>query len=153
MSQWLDTESKKHVWVIAAERVEDWPSRRPWRSKGFALLFVAERVFDVGPLAKRALKQGLAFVCVWGPGCVIAEETFDEAIVGDGTHKETEDDVVLTTSHADESLEEALEFFLDVMSPSKALVAKCEAHVVFALGAGLGERIERALEHRYAVKE
>ncbi len=153
MTQWLDTQSKKHVWVIAAERIADWPTKRPWRSKGLGLLFVADHVFDVAPLAKRALRQGLAFVCVWGPGCVIAEETFDEAIVGDGTRKETEDDVVLTTSHADESLEEAVEFFLDTMSPSKARVAGCDARVVFVLGAGLHERVERALEHRRAVRE
>ena len=154
MSEWLDTQSKRRVWVLAPERIEDWPAKKtPWSSKRFGLFFAADHVFDAAPLAKRALAQGLAFVCVWGPGCVIAEDTFDEVIVGDGTHKETDDDVVLTTSHADESLEEALEFFLDVMTPSKALVPGCDARVVFALGDGVGERVDRALQHRKAVRK
>jgi hypothetical protein len=152
MGAWRDTKSGRRVWVVDAARVDDWPEPPPWESAGFALLFAAEHVVDVAALAERAVARGLAFACAWGPGCVMIEDAFDEAIVAHD-REESADDVRLTTSHADESLEEALEFFLDAATPSVARRETCGAWVVFPIGAALRARVERALKRRGAQQE
>lgn len=149
MSHWRDGRTEREVWVLEAESARDWPAHPPWSSAGFCLLFAAEHVVDVTRLAQAALDQGLAFACSWGPGCEMIEETFDEVIVSRGGD-ETEDDVVLTTSHAGETLEEAIEFFLDVATPASAREPSCGAWTIFPLGAACRARVERALRRRGA---
>jgi hypothetical protein len=148
MGRWLDPKSGREVWVVDAERAGDWPGVTPWSSKKFVLLFAAEHVVEIAALARRALEQGMVVAAAWGPGCSMMEDAFDEAIVSLQPH-ETEHNVVITTSHADESLEEALEYFLDV-SPARDHEADCGAWVIFPLGEGLRGRFERALRRRGA---
>jgi hypothetical protein len=147
---WLDAKSERHVWVIDATSVADWPAEPPWTCSSFGLLFAAEHVVDVEQLAELALAQGLAIACAWGPGCSMIEDDFDDVIVGHETDATTDANVVLTTSHADESLGEALDFFLDAALPARAKVARCDAWVVFALGSSNQRRVERALQARGA---
>lgn len=151
MSRWRDPRTGREVWLLHADSARDWPAQPPWTCDGFCLLFAAEHVVDVSRLARAAIDGGLAFACAWGPGCAMIEEAFDEAIVSDG-REETSDDVIMTTSHVDESLDEALEFFLDVVTPAPARVATCGAWVVFPIGAALRGRVERALARRGATR-
>jgi hypothetical protein len=150
--RWRDPHSGRDVWLCPAASVEEWPREPPWSSAGFGLLVAADHAVDAKAIAKDAVARGVAFVCTWGPGCAIVEEAFDEAIVSSG-REETKDDVVLTTSHAEESLEEVLEFFLDAATPSRDRVEACGAWLVFAVGEGLGERFERALRRRGAKRD
>jgi hypothetical protein len=151
LSRWSDAKSSRDVWVVAAESTRDWPEPRPWPSATFGLLVVAEHVVDVEPLARRALAQGLVFASTWGPGCELIEEELDDVIAAEHP-RETPDDVVLTTSHPDESLEETIEFFLEVAYTAPAYTASCAAWVVFAIGPLCLERVERALERRGAAR-
>jgi hypothetical protein len=150
MSQWRDLKSGRDVWVLDAESARDWPAQTPWTCAGFGLLFAADHVIDVTRLGQTALAQGLAFAASWGSGCSLMEESFDEIIVGFG-REETRDDVVLTTSHDGESLDEAIEFFLEAATASPARAPSCNAWVIFPLGAELRTRVERALRRRGAV--
>lgn len=152
MSAWIDPTSGKHVWVVGAESCDDWPDPPPWSSAGFGLLLAAERFVDAAPLAERAVAQGLAFASAWGPACTMVEDVFDETIVDTG-NDESADDVVLTTSHPDESLEETLEFFLDAATAAPGRAAACDTWVIFALGPSLLRRVERALQKRGATRE
>jgi hypothetical protein len=149
MSHWVDQRSRRDVWVVAAQSARDWPAVLPWASAKLGLLVLTEHVVDAGPLARLALERGLVFASAWGPGCELIEETFDE-IIALTRPQETPGDAVLTTSHADESLEETLEFFLEVATPARAHVAGCEAWVVFAIGTRCREHVERALVRRGA---
>ena len=152
MSAWQDPNSGKRVWVMGAESCDDWPETPPWKSAGFGLLFAADRYVAAAPLAERAVPQGLAFASAWGPACTMIEDVFDETIVHTGKD-ETADDAVMTTSHPDESLEEALEFFLDAAIAAPARATTCTTWVVFALGPSLLRKVERALQKRGATRE
>ncbi len=149
MSRWLDRRTGREVWILDAERAADWPAEAPWSSKKFGLLFAARHVVEIGAMARRALDQGMAFAAAWGPGCAMMEDAFDEAIVAQRPD-ETEHDAVFTTSHADESLEEALDFFLEI-DPARDHVPECGAWVILPLGTELRERFTRALARRGAV--
>jgi hypothetical protein len=112
-------------------------------------LVLTEHVVDAAPFAKKAVARGVAVVCAWGPGCTMIEEMFDDAIV-DANPNETEKNVVLTTSHEGESLEEAMEFFLDVILPAKDRADQCRAWCIAAFGEDLHKRVTRAMERREA---
>lgn len=150
LSHWLDPKSRREVWVIAGDRTRDWPAAVPWPSATFGLLVLTEHVVDVDPLARPALAQGLVFASAWGPGCELIEEAFDEIIARDRPD-ETSRDAVLTASHPDESLEETLEFFLEIATTAPAYDATCGAWVVFAMGPCV-ERVELALQRRRATR-
>lgn len=149
MDRWEDVESGRDVFVITLANAEEWPDATPWSCEGFGLLVLTERVVDVVPLATRAVARGVAVVCSWGPGCSMIEDAFDDAIV-DAHPNETENDVVLTTSHEGESLEEAIEFFLDVILPAKDRAPSCRAWCIVAFGEDLQKRVTRAMERRGA---
>src|SRR5882672_10878830 len=114
MTLWFDTSSNRRVCVLHAHGSSDWPATPSWDGEYFALFVATDRDLDIGSIPARALEQGLAAVAVWGAGCQDVETAFDEAIVGDGSKVEAIENVILTTSHAEESLREALDFFLDV---------------------------------------
>lgn len=137
------------MFLVAADTVDDWPLTPPWASAAFGLLIASDQEIDAGTVAERAIAQGLALVAAWGPRCDQVEDVFDEVIVGDGTRSETQETVIITTSHPTYSLSEALEYFLDTSWPASAYVESCQAWVVFAIG-GVGAKLERSLHDRGA---
>jgi hypothetical protein len=159
VQRWDDPHSGRKVWLLeaggdGAAQAKRWPAKLPWTCEGFGLLVIADHVVDVTALAHDAVAAGAAFVSAWGPGCALLEDVFDEAIVSSG-HPETRHDVVLTTSHAEESLGEALDFFLDDASPSRDRVAGCDAWCIFVVAqtGELGARVARTLERRGATRK
>jgi hypothetical protein len=67
------------------------------------------------------LDRGAVYVLAWGQGCERVEEIFDEAIV----HRDLEgvEPVIMTTSHTEDSIMEALEFATTVAIPAKGYEA------------------------------
>jgi hypothetical protein len=151
VERWHDTESDRDVWVVELGSVDDWPAKTPWACAGFGLLVAAERVIDVAPLAETAVDQGVAVVCTWGPGCSMIEDMFDEAIVAKNPN-ETDKDVIITTSHADESLEEAIEFFLAI-DAAEDHQKGCKAWCIAAFGPELHAAVTRAMKRRGAKRQ
>lgn len=146
MTRWFDSSSNRRVCVVHAHGSSDWPATPPWNSECFALFVATDRDLDIGSIPARALEQGLATVAAWGAGCQDLETAFDEAIVGDGSRVETVENVILTTSHAKQSLREALEFFLDVLFPATGYEERCRAWVIFAIGSAAHDVEELLLE-------
>ena len=68
-------------------------------------------VEDIGRIAEIYLKQGVRYVCAWGPDCERVHDIFDETYVGDGSEPYKFD--LMTTWHANDSFGEALWFFLN----------------------------------------
>jgi hypothetical protein len=149
MTSWLDTSSNRRVCVLRAHTSGDWPAAPAWNSEYFALFVATDRHLDIGSIPAQALEQGLAAVAAWGVGCQDVETAFDEAIVGDGSKVETIDNVILTTSHAEESLREALESFLDLFFPATDYKERCRAWVIFAIGT-VAHDVEKLLLERGA---
>jgi hypothetical protein len=61
---------------------------------------------ELDGLVEKFLADGVAFVGVVGEDCSRVEDVIDELVVGDGSKER----FLLTSSHPDESVEEALEF-------------------------------------------
>ncbi len=97
-----------------------WPTDLPLDGQRFSLFIViddrdvAEDGFAAWNIfADLAIKQGLAYFSAWGPDCERLHDMMDEALIErkvDGAPGPT---FTMTTWHADESIEDALEFFRD----------------------------------------
>jgi hypothetical protein len=62
---------------------------------------------DMAEVAERLVEDGVAFVAAVGPDCEVVEEIVDETAVGDGS---TDHPFILTSSHPNETLQEAIAF-------------------------------------------
>ncbi|MCB9870138.1 MAG: hypothetical protein H6837_09795 [Planctomycetes bacterium] len=92
-----------------------------------------ESVETVSHIAEQVLASGCVYLCAWGPGCERVHDIFDEILVGKDPDP-ADDSVVMTTWHADESLEDALWFFLRSTSPDERYEDSCRSSVVIVLG-------------------
>ncbi|WP_222611471.1 hypothetical protein [Undibacterium sp. CY21W] len=62
---------------------------------------------ELDSMVEQFLADGVAFVGVVGEDCSRVEDIIDELIVGDGTD---DNRYILTSSHAGETIDDALEF-------------------------------------------
>lgn len=72
----------------------------------------------LGAFVEACLRDQVALIAVWGPGCVEGEKQIDALVVGDGADDSR---FVVTTSHPDESLEDVVEFASNWQDPRPGL--------------------------------
>jgi hypothetical protein len=89
----------------------------------FILLLAVDATREASPqlvaAAERLLSRGARYVCVWGPDCERLHDCFDEA-AAIAFSEPTGDDVIMTTWHADERLDQAIWFALNSAFPTPA---------------------------------
>jgi hypothetical protein len=124
-----------HVFLLELESWSDWPATLSLPSRHFRLLTVGDagRVGgeELSRFADAALGAGCVYLCAWGPGCMRVHDTFDyqDLELPQGA-------TVMTTSHAHESLEDAIEFLLISAWPDKAFAETCRAALIAVVGDG-----------------
>jgi hypothetical protein len=96
-------------------------------------------------LARTLLDQGCVYACAWGPESARVETAFDVvAVQAELEGRPYVDDVVMTTSHADESLDSALWFSLFAAFPpdleARAVVAIADDEWYEQIGRRLADR-------------
>jgi hypothetical protein len=110
-------EDRAIVQALYVQSLEAWPLQANIGTSRFGLFLAcdAEGVPDdvIYSAALHALASGAVYVVAWGPGCERVHDTFDDAAVMLALDDPTRP-TILTTWHADESLEEALWFFVDI---------------------------------------
>jgi hypothetical protein len=120
-----------------------WPSSLEIPSKRFRLLVVGDTSKlskqAVSDFASAALERGMVYCCAWGEGCERFHDIVDEVIVQDdlGPRRfcgSDPDDVIMTTSHADEPLEEALFYIAALAAPTKGFQTDSDFRVVVCVG-------------------
>jgi hypothetical protein len=79
--------------------------------------------------ARTIVTQGLATASIWGPDCERVHDKVDEAVILAGQNEDPES-VMLMTWHDRETLEEALEFFLETLEPTKDLAFSSGSRLV-----------------------
>ena len=84
---------------------------------------------DLQLFAHNLIEQGVAYVCAWGPGCRKMEVAVDHA-----DHVETiEQPVILTTSHENKAIDEALWYLFWCAYPDKAYIEECRSALVIVV--------------------
>jgi hypothetical protein len=134
-------ESKKKFAVVEVGELQ-WPATLEVPSRRFRL-HVAADVRDanrqaISDFAFSALTRGMVYFCSWGPGCERFHDIVDEVILGDDIGEQrfagpSSSDVIMTTSHAKESLEEAIDFFLTCAVPTDGFAADSEFRLLICV--------------------
>jgi hypothetical protein len=83
---------------------------------------------------KWLINQGASYVCAWGMRCQDMEDAVDQAAVEIEIESGAERPVVMTTSHPDDSLDEALEFLSKSAWPDEDYLSKTSSTVAIAIG-------------------
>ena len=134
-------ELDKKFAVIEVSNLE-WPTTLEVPSKRFRLLVAADvksvNTLVISDFALAALKRGMVYFCSWGPGCERFHDIVDGVVVGDdGTGQEfsgpNRSDVVMTTWHDDETLEEALDFFATCAVPTDGFTPDSDFRLVISV--------------------
>jgi hypothetical protein len=112
-------------------------------TRHFAALLAADATgVDAAVLAdfaRRLLRAGCVYFCVWGPDCERVHDIFDEECF------EVEP-VIMTTWHEEESLDEALWFFVSCAYPDDGYRNTSRSALVISIGKpGWHEQICRRL--------
>jgi hypothetical protein len=106
---------ERFFYLCPADSIEDLGQKIGNGSVNFALFLAmnANGIADGNVVqgARKLLSEGLASLCAWGPDCERVHDLFDVA-AHDVNSKLSGDDVVMTTWHSDEAMEEALWYFV-----------------------------------------
>ena len=112
-----DQTTGKHFYALHLDSLDQWPATLARVAPSFGLLLACDA--DQVPTAviasavDKALASGAGYVVAWGPGCEEVHDTFDEAHVLMKLER-PHLPVLITTWHADDSLDEALWYFVEV---------------------------------------
>ena len=142
MKQFPSPEGQRARLAGAAPHPVDLPTLLQDLRPGF-VLFIASSASDASraeweQVATTLLQKGLVYLVAWGPGCRDVEDHFDSAYVNAVNAEPPlvvpQNSVVMTTSHADESLEAALWYAVHAAWPDDAYAENSHSTVMVAIG-------------------
>ncbi|MGC1490061.1 MAG: hypothetical protein WA798_01730, partial [Candidatus Acidiferrum sp.] len=120
-------------------------------SKHFGLFLaldaVAIDVERIRRVAEKLLRRGLVYLCTWGSDCERVHDIFDEVDVR--MDPEQQKPVVMTTSHSDESIEEAVWYFVNCAFSEEAYLPTCLDWIFAPVG---NREWEKAIRESWSAK-
>ncbi len=119
----------REVYLLPLRDLSDLPSVFVPSGGRFVLLLLAdfsESVKDLGALARRLVDSGCAYFCAWGPGCELMHDEVDDA----APMLDDADSVLMTTWHADDSIEDAVYFAVERTTPAGVYETGCNTTIL-----------------------
>ena len=101
-----------------------------------------EPVGEISRVAEVLLGSGCVYLCTWGSGCKKVHDIADAVSVA-ANPGPADDSVVMTTSHEDETLDDALWFFLRCTFPDQPYEDSCRAAVAVLIGGNADHPLSR----------
>lgn len=122
------------LYLAVLSRLDEWPEHLGKPGLHF-VLFLALDARNVSSdalaaFAQKTYRQGLAYLCAWGPDCERVHDVFDATLVEDDEIRQDwdeHDSVVMTAWISDESLDEALSQALNDSLPHRRYERTCDA--------------------------
>src|ERR1700683_4550325 len=127
---------EKVVYLCTSDKIENMADKITPRSPNFGLFVAlnAQHVTDDSILkaAKRLLSKGLACLCAWGPDCKRVHDLFDVA-AREINDELSGNNVIMTTWHSDESIVEALGFFIHCEFVTEKFEKTCKDWIIASI--------------------
>lgn len=112
-------------------------------------------VETISRVAGILLDAGCIYFCSWGRGCERVHDIIDEVCVNPDSSRD-DGASIMTTWHAEDSLDDALWFFLNTANPDEQYSERCNAALAVSIGGGPSrlDRIRFALKspHRFSAE-
>jgi hypothetical protein len=138
---------EKVVYLCPSDTIENVADKTTPSSANFGLFVAmnAQHVTDESILkgAKKLLSKGLACLCAWGPDCKRVHDLFDIAALEINATL-AGDDVIMTTWHSDESIEEALWFFIHCEFVTEQFAKTCKDWIIAPISNSEWEQLIRS---------
>jgi hypothetical protein len=138
---------EKVVYLCPSDTIEAVADTTTLSSPNFGLFVAmnAVHVTDESILkgAKKLLSKGLACVCAWGPDCKRVHDLFDVA-AREINDELSGDDVIMTTWHDDESIEEALWHFIHSEYVTEKFEKTCKDWIIAPISNSEWEHLIRS---------
>jgi hypothetical protein len=133
--------TKNHFRVVESATLS-WPPAFHIPSSRFRL-FVAADVTGVttdiiSEFVHGALKRGMVYFCAWGPDCERFHDVVDKVLVEDDLGERqfvgpNPTDVIMTTWHKDDTLDEASNYFINFASPTDGFQADSDSWIALCV--------------------
>jgi hypothetical protein len=124
---------EQNLYLCPADSIKDLADKTAGSQANFGL-FVAMNAIGVEDDsilqgAKKLLSQGLACLCTWGPDCERVHDLFDIA-AREINSQLSGDDVIMTSWHSDESMGEALWYFVNAAFVTEKFEKTCKDWII-----------------------
>ena len=133
----FDDIARRHQFLLSVKEAAEIPSGMALPTSRFVCLLIwdAADVEDeaIAHLARRLLSSGAVYLCAWGPDCKRVHDLVDAEAV-DSFGSGADEGVVMTTSHDDDTLSEAVWFSRRCAFPDPRLAADCDSILVIVIG-------------------
>ena|ERR1041385_1670635 len=127
----------RDIYSISIASLNDLPTLG-MPSKYFATLVALDArnisVNDLVMFFRNLISQGCVYICAWGPRSVDTEEAADYASIYKELDGGIEQPVIMTTSHSNDELGEALWFLTNSAKPDNAYNPECKCALVISVG-------------------
>jgi hypothetical protein len=127
----------KTISLCACDSLTELPARiRPLNAHFVLFLAVNGREVDtetIYSVSQKLLDKGMVYACVWGPDCESVHDSIDQTRFR-RKPEETDSNVIVTTWHAEESIGEAVCFFLNCAWPADDYVHTCSDWIAAVIG-------------------
>ena len=127
----------RELFLISTDELSDIFPLPEKENSNFALLLVMdgrkELVGDLDNIPQHLIEEGLVYVCTWGEDCNRIHDIFDEVVIQMEIESKKEIPI-MTTWHADETIDEALWFFLFTAIPDEVYLDTCKTAYVVSVG-------------------
>ena len=133
----LDSTTNRQVYLLSLNGLEELPDSFVQLSPRFVMLLMgdfSQRPQDLGSIAKRLVDAGCSYLCTWGPGCELMHDEMDEARLKAPQLVDDHDSVLMTTDHADDSIEDTVEFAVLRTTPAGIYEHGCNSTVLAVVG-------------------
>ena len=129
--------------IVSDLRTLEWAASLTPPTKRFYLFVAAdtsqEPVGRISDFAIAALSTGVVYLCAWGNGCERFHDIVDECIADADLElrkfvRPNDKDVVMTTWHSQETLEDALDFFASCAVPTNGFAEDSDFRIVACVG-------------------
>lgn len=139
----------RDVWLCTATSLSNVSEAIGPRVRTPFVLFVAADATganddEVRAQATKLVELGMVYACLWGPACNRVEDLVDAAAVAVNPH-ETDADVIMTTAHPDETLEDAVWYFMNCAWPASRYERICSDWIAVSVASPQWERELRDL--------
>jgi hypothetical protein len=120
--------------IALANTIAEVPSSIDGVSDYFVLLLAVDAAdltnSQIRDVAKSLLKQGIAYLCVWGPDCERFHDQFDL----ERNLDEPLNFCVMTTWHSKDTLSDSIDFFVDCACPADGFALGSVEWVAVSIG-------------------